>query len=308
MKQLLSAVLLAVLLSTVGMSCEGSVAPPSPAGIPTESVVATGTPTVVRSPVPAAPTPFLTGTPVSTATAAATPVAVTSAPIEKPSPGPTPKPKPSPTLTKPPVATPVALSFELLSWEVIEDGNAAALQVRFAVNRQTQIRILNPGGEVTGTSPTIEPIERQATVRISKSGTTPEPGKYQLYVREGTQWLLAKELSFAGCSLSFKNALLASRSSGKNQYLVDTVRLTVSNTGDLPAYFSREVRVKIMGTEAIFINRATTPGVAAQKESIFEATGQVGPFSEGGYPIEFVFTLSADHPLTFTYATWVGVP
>ncbi len=308
MKRLLSVVLLAVLLSTVGISCEGSVTPPSPTGIPTESVVTTETPIVVPSPIPPTRTPLLTETPVSTAKAATPPVPITTAPIEKPSISPTPEPKRSPTLVQVPTATPTALSFELLSWEVIEDSSAAALQIRFAVNRQTQIRILNPGGEVTGTSPAIEPIERQATVRIGKSGTTPESGKYQLYIREGTRWLLARELSFAGYSLSFKNVLLASRSSGRNQYLVDAVRFTVNNTGDLPAYFSREMRVKIMGTEAIFINRATTPMVAAQKESFFEATGQLGPFPDGGYPIEFVLALSADHPLTFTHATVAGIP
>ncbi|MBI4329660.1 MAG: hypothetical protein HY673_00080, partial [Chloroflexi bacterium] len=211
-------------------------------------------------------------------------------------------PKPSPT----------PLALEVSGWEATIDGDNAAVQIRFTVNKATQLRLLDPEGEEVAASTAIDAIERQVTVRMARPRQTPKAGTYQLYAREGGQWILVRELAFEGPRLSVKTVQLITQpltaKTARNQFSVRGVRLVLSNTGDLPAFLGREMDVSILGTASKFNITSTSPRVSPHHEASFEATGNVSPFFSDLHSVEMTLVLQSEPPVNLIFSVNAGIP
>ncbi|MBI4332982.1 MAG: hypothetical protein HY673_17080, partial [Chloroflexi bacterium] len=218
-----------------------------------------------------------------------------------------PKPTPRPRLTPTPKPSPTPLLFELSGWEAIDDGGHAALQVRFAINKPARFTLLNPDGQEVGTSPLVQPIERQVTIRMGATGRTPKPGLYQLYTTDEGRLIPAREIRVEGPRLALRSFQFVSQPLPRNQFSVRGIRFALHNSGDVPAYFDRLVDVKILGTPAKFTLPAS-PRVAPRQEVLFEASGNASPFSSDSLAVELTLTVQSDSPSPVVFSSFAGIP
>ena len=139
--------------------------------------------------------------------------------------------------SSPPDIAPDPEPFEILNWKVIDYNKQTYLVIEFTQIIDAYLLLLNPDGvEITGSSLHVSEGITGAKLRMTGMyNETPQPGKYTLLVEDfyGNMITSTSITVFEGAKVSITDVSLS-----RDDYITNTLRISLGNDGDLPAYIT----------------------------------------------------------------------